>query len=157
MSVAGSKANLETASHPAGEVVYTARVRAVSGRSGSVQSETGHLALDLARPVDRGTGAGTDPEELFAAGYSACFDSALTAAARRERIKLGVTLTTASVSLIVEADRTYTIGVAIHVDAPDCDQEDLARAVEAANRLCPYSRAIHGNVDVGITFLGADR
>lgn len=139
------------------EVVYTARVRAVSGRSGSIRSETGHLTLELARPADRGTDAGTDPEELFAAGYSACFDSALTTAARRERIKLGATVTTASVSLIVAVDRTYRIGVAMHVDAPDCDQEDLARAVEAANRLCPYSRAIHGNVDVGITYLGSSR
>ena len=139
------------------DVVYTARVRAVSGRSGSVRSETGHLALDLARPADRGAGAGTDPEELFAAGYSAGFDSALTAAARRERIKLGATVTTASVSLILAADQTYRIGVAMHVDAPDCDPEDLARAVEAANRLCPYSRAIHGNVDVVLTFAGSSQ
>ena len=139
------------------KVVYTARVRAVSGRSGTIRSETGPLALDLARPVDRGTDAGTDPEELFAAGYSACFDSALAEAARRERFKLGATVTTASVSLIVAADQTYKLGVAMHVDAPDCAQKDLARIVEAANRLCPYSLAIRGNVDVALTYAGSSQ
>lgn len=136
------------------EIVYTAVVGAVSGRSGTVRSETGQLSLDLARPADRGTGAGTDPEELFAAGYAACFDSALAESARRGQIKVGATVTTASVSLIVAADQTYRIAVALHVTAPNCEQEDLARAVEAADRLCPYSRAIRGNVDVTLTYVG---
>lgn len=136
------------------DIVYTARVRATGGRAGAIASETGELALNLARPAERGTGAGTDPEELFAAGYAACFDSALTVVARRERISLGATTTTVSVSLVVSSIQSYRISVAIHVDAPSCGLEDVERAVAAADQTCPYSLAIRGNVEVALTFSG---
>lgn len=135
-------------------VVYTARVRAVNGRGGYVKSETGELALDLARPATRGTGEGTDPEELFAAGYAACFDSALTMIARRERVLLGDSSTTVSVSLHVSAESTYSISVKIHVDAPGCEPEEIDRLALLASTMCPYSNAVRGNVAVELTTAG---
>lgn len=136
------------------DVIYTARVRAEGGRAGTVTSQTGNLKLDLARPAERGAGLGTDPEELFAAGYSACFDSALAVVARREKINIGPTTTTVSVSLLVSEGSKYGIAVAIHVDAPKCPQSDLEHAVMLANKTCPYSLAVHGNIDVSLSSTG---
>jgi osmotically inducible protein OsmC len=133
------------------EVLYTARVAVTGGRGGSAKSETGSLQLELARPAERGTeNAGTDPEELFAAGFAACFDSALTVAARRERIKVGTTSTTASVSLTSTPEGRFAIIVALDVRAPDCPQADLERAVEVAETLCPYANAVRGNVPLTV-------
>lgn len=130
--------------------VYVATVRVVGGRAGQATSLTGSLDVGLARPADRGTAAGTDPEELFAAGFAACFDSALAAAARRERLTVGTTTTSASVSLYVSPDQQYSIAVALEVHAPDCDQAVLDRALEVAETLCPYAKAVHGNVDMTV-------
>jgi Ohr subfamily peroxiredoxin len=136
------------------EVIYTARVRAVNGRGGFIESLTGSLKADLSRPATRGTDSGTDPEELFAAGYSACFDSALAVTARREHVKIGATTTTVSVSLRASTDATFSISVEIHVDAPECEPGELNRLVGIADTLCPYSNAIRGNVDVQVTTSG---
>ncbi|MEV0330787.1 Ohr family peroxiredoxin [Micromonospora echinospora] len=143
--------------HPAGAAVvpvrihYTATVEVSGGRAGSARSLTGSLRLDLSRPAERGPDApGTDPEELFAAGYAACFDSALGAAARRERIRTGPTRVTASVALGQTDDDRYAVAVTLDVTAPECPQPDLERAVAAADRLCPYSNAVRGNAPVTI-------
>nr|MDT0661242.1 Ohr family peroxiredoxin [Micromonospora sp. DSM 115978] len=137
------------------ENLYTATVRVTGGRAGSARSLTGSLAVDLTRPAQRGPDApGTDPEELFAAGYAACFDSALAAAARRERINVGESTVTASVTLGSTADGRYAIAVELLVGAPDCPQLDLERAVAAADRLCPYSNAVRGNTPVTIRVKG---
>jgi len=136
------------------EVIYTARVRAVSGRGGSIESLTGSLKADLSRPATRGTDGGTDPEELFAAGYSACFDSALAVAARREHVRIGTTTTTVSVSLRASVAGTFSISVEIHVDAPECEPGQLDRLVGLADTLCPYSNAVRGNVEVQVTTSG---
>ena len=115
----------------------------------------GDGTLRLARPAERGTAdAGTDPEELFAAGFAACFDSALAVAARRERIKVGTTSTTASVSLTATPEGRYALTVALDVRAPDCPQADLERAVAVAETLCPYANAVRGNVPVALQATG---
>lgn len=133
------------------DVSYVASVQVTGGRGGSARSLTGSLRVDLTRPAERGPDApGTDPEELFAAGYAACFDSALAVAARRERVVTGPTTVTASVSLGRTADERYAIAVELAVSAPDCPQADLERAVAAADRLCPYSNAVRGNTPVTI-------
>jgi Ohr subfamily peroxiredoxin len=149
----------DTTSPDAGqrEVLYTAQVAVTGGRGGTARSQTGALQVDLARPAERGTDdGGTDPEELFAAGFAACFDSALTVAARRERVKLGATTTTASVSLVTGADGTYGITVALDVHAPDCAGEDLDRAIALAERLCPYANAVRGNVPLTLQARGRE-
>ncbi|HEY8452737.1 MAG: Ohr family peroxiredoxin [Micromonosporaceae bacterium] len=137
------------------QTLHTATVSVTGGRSGTATSANGHLRLTLARPAERGTGAGTDPEELFAAGYAACFDSSLAAVARRERVKLGKTTTTVSVSLHTVDQRRYFISAEVEVVAPECPQQELERLVAAADQVCPYSNAIRGNVKVAFRSKGA--
>jgi Ohr subfamily peroxiredoxin len=133
------------------DVSYVATVQVTGGRGGSARSLTGSLRVDLTRPAQRGPDApGTDPEELFAAGYAACFDSALAVAARQEKVATGPTGVTASVSLGRTADERYAIAVELAVSAPDCPQADLEQVVAAADRLCPYSNALRGNTPVTI-------
>ena len=138
------------------QVAYTARVEVAGGRGGHASSRTGSLDLALARPAERGTAAGTDPEELFAAGYAACFDSALAVVARREKVRLGPATTTASVSLCIAEDQQYSIAVELAVVAPECDGADLERLLELAHATCPYSKATRGNIPVVITGTGRE-
>lgn len=136
-------------------ILYTATVEVTGGRGGKARSLTGSLDVTLSRPAERGPGSpGTDPEELFAAGYAACFDSSLAAAARRARIKLGPTTVSASVSLGTTADGRYAIAVELIVRAAECLRSDLLALVEEADRLCPYSNAIRGNTPVVIQVHG---
>lgn len=135
--------------------LHTATVSVTGGRAGEATSANGHLRLKLARPAERGTGAGTDPEELFAAGYAACFDSSLAAAARREKVKLGKTTTTVSVSLHATPDQRYYISAELEVEAPDCPVAELERLMALADQVCPYSNAIRGNVAVTLRAKGA--
>lgn len=136
------------------EVAYTATVAVTGGRGGQARSTTGSLELDLARPAERGTGAGTDPEELFAAGYAACFDSALQVVARRERVRIGPTTTSASVSLCIAPEQQYSIAVELSVHAPECDPDQLARLLDLAHQTCPYSKATRGNIPVSVNARG---
>ncbi|BCJ68496.1 Ohr family peroxiredoxin [Polymorphospora rubra] len=139
------------------DTVYTASVRVSGGRGGRAESLTGSFRATLTRPAERGPDApGTDPEELFAAGYAACFDSALAAVGRRERITLGPTEVTASVSLGTTDGGGYAIAVLLAVSAPSCPRADLERAVAAAHLLCPYSNAVRGNTPVTIRVDGQD-
>ena len=112
--------------------LYTAVVAVSGGRAGRAVSESGSLDLELARPAQRGTGGGTDPEELFAAGYAACFDSALAVAARRRSASLGPSTTTGAVSLLTTEDHQYSVSVTLTISAPDCDQ-DLLEVIGGAH------------------------
>jgi Ohr subfamily peroxiredoxin len=124
------------------------------GRAGRAVSESGSLDLELARPAQRGTGGGTDPEELFAAGYAACFDSALAVGSRRRSASLGPVTTTGAVSLLTTEDHQYSVAVSLTVNAPECDQALLEELVALADTLCPYSKATRGNIRVEITAVG---
>lgn len=135
-------------------VLYTASVDVTGGRGGRAVSSTGSLELELTRPAQRGEGGGTDPEELFAAGYAACFGSALQVVGRREAVVVGPTSVTAAVSLRADEDDVYSIAVELTVVAPECDQHTLEEVVEMTDQTCPYSRAVRGNVPVAITAVG---
>ncbi|WP_107402045.1 Ohr family peroxiredoxin [Streptomyces oceani] len=127
--------------------MHTSRVTVRGGRTGSARSSTGSLDLPLVRPGDRSAGqAGTDPEELFAAGYAACFRSALEAVARREKVKLAGATVTTEVTLGAVGD-AYGLGVTLRVDAK-LPPGRLAEFVERAHQVCPFSRAVHGNIRV---------
>ncbi len=134
--------------------LYTAVVSVSGGRGGRAVSESGSLDLSLSRPAQRGTAGGTDPEELFAAGYAACFDSALAGAARRRSVSLGQSTTTGAVSLHATPDNQYSISVVLTVTAPECDQAVLEELVALADTMCPYSKATRGNVRVETTVVG---
>lgn len=134
--------------------LYTARVEVTGGRGGRAVSGTGSLELDLTRPAQRGSGGGTDPEELFAAGYAACFDSALQVVSRREGVTVGPTSVTSAVSLRADEDDVYSIAVELTVTALECDQDTLETVLGLTDQTCPYSRAIRGNVPVVITGVG---
>ncbi|MGW0589493.1 Ohr family peroxiredoxin [Streptosporangium sp. NPDC002607] len=135
--------------------IYTATVEVQGGRAGSARSLTGSLDLALTRPADRTPGdTGTDPEELFAAGYGACFASALGIVARRERIGLDPVSITTSVTLGSVPGGKYAIAAALGISAPHVPQADLERIVGIADGLCPYSNAIRGNAEVTIEVLG---
>jgi osmotically inducible protein OsmC len=131
-------------------LIYTANAQVAGGRTGHGRSDDGHLDVDLSRP---GTGGeGTNPEQLFAVGYAACFEGALATVARRQKVELGNTSINASVSLSSVDDGSFRIDATLVVTIPGVT--DAALAVELAreaHRVCPYSAALRGNVDVSIT------
>ncbi|WP_307894100.1 organic hydroperoxide resistance protein [Bacillus swezeyi] len=133
--------------------LLTAQATAKGGRDGQVTSSDRVLALELAMP---GTPKAkeqektTNPEQLFAAGYAACFDSALQLTAKKARLHIE-TEVTANVSLLKdEADGGYKLGVALQVKGTDIEKAELEKLVHKAHTVCPYSKAISGNLDVSL-------
>jgi osmotically inducible protein OsmC len=133
--------------------IYTAQATVTGGRKhGHGHTTDGELDVQLRPP---GEGGGTNPEQLFAVGYAACFESALGAVARRERTEAGEVSIDSRVSLIAAANRTYALSVELDVTLPDVDDaEQAVRLVAAAHELCPYSNATRGNIEVRITANG---
>jgi lipoyl-dependent peroxiredoxin len=134
--------------------VYTASATSTGdGRTGHVRSSDGVLDFDLAVPKEMGGpgGALTNPEELFAAGYAACFHSALRGIARREKITLEDTAITVDVGFGQRAEGGFGLTVAIEAEIPSVDQATAERLLEAAHQVCPYSNATRGNIDVKLT------
>jgi osmotically inducible protein OsmC len=133
--------------------VYTAEATVTGGRlKGHGRSSDGELDVQLRPP---GEGGGTNPEELFAVGYAACFESALGTIARRERTEIGDVSIDSRVSLVAAAERTYALAVELHVTLPDVGDAEAAEAlVAAAHRVCPYSNATRGNIEVTLTANG---
>jgi lipoyl-dependent peroxiredoxin len=133
--------------------IYTARATVTGGRAhGHGRTDDGELDVQLRPPTD---GGGTNPEQLFAVGYAACFESALGAVGRRERVELGDVSLDSRVSLIPTEERTYRLGVELDVTLPQIEDAELAeRLVRAAHEVCPYSNATRGNVDVALTANG---
>ncbi|WEG13711.1 organic hydroperoxide resistance protein [Pullulanibacillus sp. KACC 23026] len=133
------------------DVVLTASVSAVGGREGHVQSEDGNINLDVAMPGTsraKSLPDATNPEQLFAAGYSACFDGALQLMAQKEGIKFESEVT-ASVSLLKDqSDDGFKLGVTLHVKGSGIDQTVLEDLTQKAHGFCPYSKATRGNIDV---------
>ncbi|WP_046174185.1 organic hydroperoxide resistance protein [Domibacillus indicus] len=135
-------------------VLYTANATAVGGRQGRVVSSDNVLDLDLKTPEGLGGqgGHGTNPEQLFAAGYSACFDGALNLVIRKKGIKdVSSTAVTASVSILNdEADDGFKIAAELEVEIEGVDKETAQELVEAAHQVCPYSKATRGNIEVNL-------
>lgn len=131
--------------------LYTATVTATGGRQGKVVSNDGVLDIDLKMPKGLGGpgGEGTNPEQLFAAGYAACFDSALNLVVRTKRIKeVTGTQVTANVSILKDADNGFKLEAQLDVKVEGVDKETAMELVEAAHQVCPYSKATRGNIDV---------
>jgi osmotically inducible protein OsmC len=131
------------------KILYTAEALSTGdGRSGHVTSTDKRIDLDLAPPVEMGgSGEGANPEELFAAGYAACFHSALNVLARREKFDVDGSTVTARVGIGPEAPG-YGLAVTLLVHLPNVPAERAKEVAEAAHQVCPYSRATRGNIEV---------
>jgi Ohr subfamily peroxiredoxin len=130
--------------------LYTAEARVTGGRvAGHGRSSDGALEVDLRTPSELGgEGGGTNPEQLFAVGYAACFESALAAVARRQKLEAGDVEIDSKVKLITAADRSFTLSVELHVALPSVEGDDAVELVRAAHEVCPYSNATRGNIEV---------
>jgi lipoyl-dependent peroxiredoxin len=132
------------------DAIYTAHAHAVGGRNGTAKSDDGHLDVKLAFPKSMGgDGNGANPEQLFAAGYSACFLGALGLVARNQGVKLGEHSLDAEVDLIKD-ETSFHVGVRLKLNAPELDRETAEKLLHAAHEVCPYSKATRGNVDVAL-------
>jgi lipoyl-dependent peroxiredoxin len=138
------------------EALFTTSVLATGGRSGRVVSEDNIIDFQLVSPKELGGpgGEGTNPEQLFAAGYSACFDGALGLVIRKERADVSSTSVKADVHFLKdEADNGYKIGVTLNVSVQGVDKEKARELVEKAHQVCPYSKATRGNIDVELNII----
>jgi len=138
---------METTISQSKKVVYTAKTHTTGGcENGVSRSSDGILDIKLSTP---GTGgAGTNPEQLFAAGWSACFEGALGIAARKSRVELPAdTAIDAEVDLVLK-DSGFVLQARLNVSLPGLDRELAQSLVDAAQDICPYSKAVKGNIDV---------
>ena len=131
------------------KVLYTAEATSTGdGRRGHVTSSDHRLDFDLAPPTEMGgDGNGTNPEQLFAAGYSACFHSALRVVARRAKVDPGDSTVTAQVGIGPEHG-AFGLVVTLIIHIPGLEREQVRELAEAAHQVCPYSRATRGNISV---------
>jgi osmotically inducible protein OsmC len=137
--------------------IYTAHAHVTGGRAaGHGRTSDGALEVDIRAPVELGgEGGGTNPEQLFAIGYAACFESAIGAVARRRRLEAGDVAIESSVTLLPTENRGYTLAVALAVTLPSVDDAaDAVELVRAAHQVCPYSNATRGNIEVALTANG---
>jgi osmotically inducible protein OsmC len=132
------------------KTLYTARVTVTGGRTGSATSEDGVLDLSLTAPKEAGgPGTGTNPEQLFAAGYAACFTSALTAVAKQDNVDVTGVTTVGEVDL-GPVGAGYGIAVTLRVSVPGLDRSTLSELLAKAHQVCPYSNATRGNIPVDL-------
>jgi osmotically inducible protein OsmC len=139
------------------KVLYTAEATVTGGRAeGHGRTSDGSLDVQLRLPVEMGgDGGGTNPEELFAVGYAACFEAALGVAGRREHAEVGDVSIDSHVSLLPTEAGAFKLAVTLAVSLPQVEDDELAmRIVAAAHQVCPYSNATRGNVEVGLTVNG---
>jgi osmotically inducible protein OsmC len=137
--------------------LYTARATVTGGRDqGHGRTDDGALEVDLRMPKEMGgEGGGTNAEQLFAIGYASCFESALKLVARRERLEADDVSIESAVTLTPTPDRAFALGVELDVSLPSvADADEAVRLVELAHKVCPYSNATRGNIDVALTANG---
>jgi Ohr subfamily peroxiredoxin len=134
------------------EIVYTASALSTGdGRGGHVRTSDATLDVDLAVPKEMGgAGGGLNPEALFAAGYAACFHSALRGVARSRSLTLNDDSVTAEVGIGSNGAGGYGLAVTLRVELPGLEQSAADELVAAAHQVCPYSNATRGNVDVAL-------
>jgi lipoyl-dependent peroxiredoxin len=131
--------------------IYTAQAHVTGGRAeGHGRTSDGALEVDLRLPTEMGgQGGGTNPEQMFAIGYAACFEGALGAAARRSKDELGDVAIDSSVSLLPTPERGFKLAVTLDVSLPGIEEQAKAiELVRAAHQICPYSNATRGNIEV---------
>ena len=135
------------------KVIYTGRTHTISGRDGSARSDDGRLQLKLSRPGS--AGEGTNPEQLFAAGWSACFLGAMGRAAQKMKISLPQDASVdAEVDLGSGGDEFF-LQARLVVNVPGLDADTTQALADAAHQICPYSKATRGNIDVQIAVAAA--
>jgi Ohr subfamily peroxiredoxin len=139
------------------KVIYTAEAHVTGGRlAGHGRATDGALEVDIRIPPEMGgEGGGTNPEQLFAVGFAACFESAMSVVARREKRDADDAEIESKVNLIPTEDRGFGLAVELDVRLPSVEDADEAkRIVAAAHKVCPYSNATRGNIDVTLTANG---
>ncbi len=134
--------------------LYTTSATATAGRNGQVSTDDNLLSVALSYPKEMGgSGAATNPEQLFAAGYSACFSNALLHVAKEMKIKIASAPTTAIVGIGPNESGGFALTVSLSVEL-DLEQEQAAMLVKTAHQVCPYSNAVRGNIDVKLSVNG---
>jgi len=130
------------------KVLYTARVHTTGGREGQSRSDDGRLEVRLTSPG--GAGQGSNPEQLFAAGYSACFIGAMKAVAAKQKLTLPQDLAVDAEVDLGPVGHAFGIAARLNVRLPGMDKQQARQLVDAAHQVCPYSNATRGNIDVQI-------
>jgi osmotically inducible protein OsmC len=136
------------------DVKYRTSATATGGRDGQAATADGSLNIKLATPKELGGagGPGNNPEQLFAAGYAACFIGAMKAVALAQKLRVpSDTTVTATVGIGPRSEGGFGITADLKVNLPGLDRADARRLVDAAHQVCPYSNATRGNVDVGLS------
>lgn len=135
--------------------IYKTKVTTSGGRNGHIKSEDGIIDLEVRIPKEMGGqgGAYSNPEQLFAAGYSSCFDSALNYVALLDKVKLQNTSVTAVVGINNHPEKGFSIEVELDVYIPGIEKELALTLLDKAHKACPYSKAISGNVDVKLNLI----
>ncbi|SDC19471.1 peroxiredoxin, Ohr subfamily [Pelagirhabdus alkalitolerans] len=129
-------------------IIFTSHATAEGGREGHVQSDDGLIDLNLVDPAGNSDEEGSNPEQLFAAGYAACFDGALNLMASKEKKEIDSTLR-ADVSLVKDPeDGGFKVGVVLNVEIKGVSQSEAEHLAHLAHDFCPYSKATRGNIDV---------
>ena len=139
------------------KVLYNARAHVTGGRAeGHGRTEDGQLEVDLRLPEDLGgQGGGTNPEQLFAIGFAACFEGALGVVARRQGAEVADAAIDSQVKLLPTPERGFKLAVALDVSLPSVQDGEIARElVAAAHQVCPYSNATRGNIEVALSANG---
>jgi Ohr subfamily peroxiredoxin len=138
------------------KAIYTAEAQVIGGRAeGHGKTSDGALEVDLRLPAEMGgEGGGTNPEQLFAVGYAACFEGAIGAVARRQKLEAGDVEIDSKVSLNPGEERTFVISVELDVTLPSIEGEGAVELVREAHKVCPYSNATRGNIEVTLTANG---
>ncbi|MBW3129417.1 Ohr family peroxiredoxin [Hymenobacter profundi] len=136
-----------------------AQAKSIGGRDGRIETNDNVLSLELTMPRalgGRARAGATNPEQLFAAGYAACFGNAVIGMAKQAKAAVGEISVDAAVDMFMNEEQLPTLGVALHVNLPGITQEQAEDVVNKAHHMCPYSRAIRGNVDVKLTITTED-
>src|SRR3954453_11449659 len=140
-----------------GKVLYTAQAHVEGGRAdGHARSTDGQLDVRIRPPRGLGGGGeGTNPEQLFAAGFASCFESALSLVGKRKKLEADDAAVESKESLVKGEDRNLVLAVELDVTLPSIDDIDAAKdLVRAGHKVCPYSNATRGNIDVALTVNG---
>jgi lipoyl-dependent peroxiredoxin len=133
------------------KVLYTAKTHTTGGRDGSSRSSDGRLDVQLSSPGTSGTG--TNPEQLFAAGWSACFIGAMGVAAAKQKVALPADRAVDAEIDLGNSEGGYLLRARLHVSLPELDRATAQAIVDAAHQICPYSKATRGNIDVVIDLI----
>jgi lipoyl-dependent peroxiredoxin len=138
------------------KVLYTANAHVTGGRNGHGRTTDGELDVDLRIPTEMGgEGGGTNPEELFAVGWAACFESALAGVARRRQLDVGEVSIDSAISLSPVGDGSFRLSASLNVSIPSVSDRDVAAdLIRGAHEVCPYSNATRGNVNVELLLDG---